>query len=1476
MSITDIQVEGKNDQQITVGDSVTVRGTWDASAAQPQPGDEFTIGFPDVLELQNNPHIELVGEDGTIWGICDLAAASNLMTCVLTDAVTDRPAEVMGDFFVYTTAVEYTTSDDVEFVVNGETALQVPLPGGGGIGDGKDLGEATKSGVLTPDKQAVRWTIDIPGADLAALDENDSGSVVLSDTLSENMTLCTDGRLNAKLLSGRPGDLGEVPGGVTVTQPGAGDPVSIAIDNNGPFASDKLYRVEYTSCTTSGEVDLPTEDGKQAVYDNSVTIGDKTVGAEGVEQDWRPSTAPSKSGSLVKGKRYMEAAWTIMVPGTFIAASADHTVTVEETLGDGHAVCTDGLDRMDIRQSDYLPGQDGDAPSRPVVTDKFTIDSAALEGDTDFTVTFTPKDIDAFDADQYYYLSFRTCLTGDEVPDSSDVFTNKAVVNGTEVTASVRGPQFTGGKSGALNTTEKDVAGKTQPAGTTIDWSLEIPGYDLEDLAEPAVITDTFSETMTVCEAGADLKANLNLKVVARDFLGDSDVAAERDLTDAATVTRTDDGIEFTLPKQDGDYGRETRYYIDYTLCTTSGGLDERGTEYGNTVRYAGQELSSSVRQTWGGGGTGEGVARGSFSLLKKIDSFSEEFPEDTGFTVLVEEFAPGTDPETDAPDSSYTVEVKADGTPVSGVNARGTGWQIRLTETDLPTVDGVYFEQGKFLPAEDVTLNADRTQALVKITPKSNVEVELVNKAVLGSATITKTVINDEGAVLTGNEAFVIQAEISNGDDDDAGTELREFTLKDGQHYELSDLPIGAELTFTEVRPVDTDLVTWSEPVIVPSTLTIGADAAANTVAVTNEARVTQGTFELSKKLTGREASNAAVPPSFDVIATWSDADGGEQSKTLALPADGTAVPFGENLPGGTKVTLTETVPADGNGLAWGEPAFSGDVTIGDDGTAVVTIGKNPGTVEVTNFVDKNDGTLRVLKQIEGEAADNVGEDAEFTVEASWQDGVNYETTTLTVTKGVATPLGVELPVGTVVTFTETGRPDVAGVEWGTITWGTDPSGESWLRPSGDGAVTGIVSDDPTEGRLITLTNEALWKFGSVEFTKYVLDGEDPIPATEADLPEGAEFQIRIDGVDPALPAGTEFPAVGDTVTLNAENGFSWNSGDVLPRDTVVTFSEVEAKPLPGMDWARPYYWVAEDAGDAEYRNTVGIVPGDSAVVEIRNRPIPTTDVDIDKVVTGPKGAQVSGDDSTTFQVTATWTDVDDESRSCVLDVEPGASATPTAQCDAAVVDGRVQFPLDTEISFVETGAHTDVTNVKWGDVQWSAENGDADVVGIDDEPTGAVVTFTGDANEPVVLGLENKTSSNGMIIIPIPIPLPPWGGSVMPPGPGTEWPTPPSPGEPGEPGQPGEPGSPEQPGSNEPGSNEPGTPGRPGTSEQQDSTGHNGAPGKPAPAKPDQSSSLPVTGADVIWLSGISLALVAGGTWLMLRYRRRLHGEE
>ncbi|WP_187702745.1 DUF5979 domain-containing protein [Dietzia sp. SLG310A2-38A2] len=1470
VAITEIRVEGGGPgQQLKVGDSVSVSGTWDATTGDraPLPGDEFSVAFPAELEIPNGQTLQLLGDD-TVWGTC--VVSQNTMNCTLTDAVTDRPDDVKGTFTLFSRAVAYTTAAELPFRVNGQVTVDGRLPGGGGISDGQDLGPATKSGALQPDKAAVRWTIDIPGSALIALDSAGTGQVSLPDTLSSNMQLCEAGRLTPTLQSGRPGALTAVPNGAAVTQPGgAGTPVTIGITNGSAFRADQVYRIQYTTCTTSGQVDIPEAGGAPVVYDNSVTIGDAVVGAVGVGQDWRPAVSPSKSGSLPGGNsRYGTLNWTIMVPGSFIAANADHAVTIRETLQGDHAVCAQGL-APTITRGNYLPGANGQAPGRTNVTGQFTVAHEAEPGATGFDLSFVPDDIEAFDPEKYYYVNYSTCITTGQVPDNGDSFGNTAMVNTSPVGATVRGPSFSSSKNGTLNTTARELAGQIQPAGTTIDWAVEIPGRHLEDVTEPAVLTDTFSESLTVCQAGDDLKQNLGLRVTARDFLGAAGVNPERDLTADTTVVRDGNQLTLTLPRDAdaGDYSRELRYRVDYTLCTASGGLDARGTTYGNTIGYYGRELTQSVRQTWGGGGTGQGVNRGSFSLSKSLDRRSEDVPEDTTYSVRVEEFAPGVDPATESPEASYTVQVRAGDDPVSGRNSRGSGWTIRLTEIAPPATGGVYFGPGRFSPAAGVTLNDDRTQALITLQPRTNVAVELVNRAFYGSATVTKRVVGDAVGELTGTESYVVHAAVDLDGDGPAGAEIRPFTLTDGGFYELTGLPIGAHVTFTEVPPADTDRITWSAPVFEPQRLVIGADAAANAVTLTNTATITQGTLSVTKELAGPQASNAAVPSGFEVLATWTDAEGAPQEKTLTVPADGTPVELGEDLPGGTEVTLTETVPANGNGLAWSVPAFRGDVTVDTPGSAVVTVGQQLRQATVRNVVDTNDGTLRLTKQVSGEAAEAAG-DTEFRVEARWREGTVFRTTQLTVGDGEVTPLGVELPVGTEVTFRELDRPEIDGVEWGSISWGTDPEGEQWLAGNPDGTATGIVSDDPNEGRLITLTNEALWQPGSIEFAKYIFDGSDPVAASDADLPPEAEFQVRIDGIDPPLPQGTDFPALGEVITLDAANDWAWRSGADLPRGTVITFSEVDPDALPGMDWARPFYYVAADAGEPGDRDTVEIAAGDEAVVEIRNRPVPTAEVDVVKTVTGPKGARVARDPSTSFQVTATWTDADEVERSCILQVVPGQAAVPTAACEATVIGGKVYFPRDTEIEFVETGATTDVPNVSWGEIRWDVESGGADVTGLENEPAGATVVFTGDAGDPVALGLENRTSSRGLIILPLPIPLPPFGGgSVTGPNPGSDDPvTPGGPSDPGTPGGPSDPGTPGDP--NRP--LDPSTPNDPTGLGKASTVGHAGEPGVPAPGASTSGGALANTGADVRWLAGAAAVMILGGALALIRSRR------
>ena len=1672
--------------QLTVGEKARVEGIWDATGLDLEGGETFSVGFPDELSISAgfswNMYSDGSGEidAGEVIGQC-VVAADNTFTCELNDAVAGKD-NVKGTWWIEAKATTYTTEESVQFDLPGGEVI-VELPGdGGGIDDGTGPLTTAKNGRILDDRKSIEWTVDIAGPLLVALDEDGDASVELEDNLSELLDVCRPNQM--KLLAGRPGN--QVEAG-TLTIEGDTNPLNVIIDADEAFRSDYLYTLKYVTCTADGGL-LSQGDGEDGEYTNTIEIDGEVYG-EGIGpgEPWEPSKL-HKGGYLLGGQdRWQKASWNIVENGANLRDL--EKITLEDDFGANQKVCEGGLS-ITVHEQDHLPSWNDETgewnrPSTNISNQFNDIANVADAGATGFSTTITWDEDFEFAEDKYYTFSYSNCLTTDGVPDPNTEFKNSAVFNGAELTGTAKSPGVSEDKWGWLNKESKNVAGEEQSAGTTLDWTVRVDGQKLET-QDTLEITDTFSDTLAVCEvSGKSLKESLNFKLEARDFVNNGGLETV-DLTDATDVALSGNTLTFTLDKEafgEPHFSREYSYFITYTLCTSSGGLDAAGTTYSNELEATGNAIKREVRQDWNGGADGNGVSRGSFSLLKQAANDSKPFGEDLEFTVQVEEFAPVRDADGNlapadlsdsatAPTETYNVVVKADGTPVSGHYMRGNNWQIRLTEIGFPVDSGFVFEPGRFRASDNVTVNEDGTEAIVKIVPRSNVNVELRNKATLGSASITKIVDGPEADAAEG-QSFQVTARITRPSGE---TTVQNITLQDGDTSALSDLPVGTKIVFSETKPANSDDVTWGEPVFTPSnevtitnetphinvrltnsadttfgtfslykqvkvddrvpesaqiptefdvvaswsvdgeafteelklnsdgtvvesehtdipagtvvtleeilppaaggaqwetpvfgapaqgiegnkaTFVIGLDPVSigiqnvalphygslslvkkvegpasedvaedqkfqvnatittpggdvenrtfyieqgkpNTlnnlivgttvaleevkpadnddvtwgqpvftpsneitittenlhvdVELTNNAEDTYGTFSLSKEVTGPEQNNDNVPEFFQVRAEWVDTEGANQEKILEVPTDG-SVDFGEDLKNGTIVTLTEIVPEDGNGIAWGVPAFSGQVIVADGNHAEVVIGKDPKSATVKNYADTNTGTLRITKAVEGEAAEAVPADAEFTVKATWQDGGVFEERTLTVKQGETTELGEELPVNTVITFSEMDLPEIDVVNWGEITWATDPSGESWLKRNPDGSYSGIISDDPAEGRLITLSNEALWSAGAISYEKYIVTGAEgePVPATDADLPEGAEFEVVIDNIE--LPEGKELPddagiSVGDVITLNAENNFYWESEMVLPKGTKVTFSELDPAPLPGISWGEQSYYVVVDATDESgERNVVEIEANEIGEAQIHNRAVPTTEVIVEKIITGPKGSAVTNDEDAYFQVTASWTDVDGVHRSCVLNVVPGQAATihPEAEkCNAPVIDGKVQFPTNTEITFEETGATTSVSNAKWSEVIWTIAGGAAELTEVEGSETAAIIELTGESDEPVSLELENKTSANGLIILPIPIFPFPGGSSENPNGPAPEGPSD------VEASHPSEPGSPE---------------------EGVDSKG----PGPKDAAAPSQPSkpeggALANTGANVLWIAGAGLLLLLGGAWIAMRGR-------
>jgi len=1293
------------DTQATIGDTLTVSGSWDASAADPQAGDTFTIGLPPQLKFPQNVPFQLVGAtpsgDPVVWGNCLTDTASGIATCELTGEVEAFPELVMGTWQFQVEAVQATTAEAIEFDLNG-TPVMVQLPGGGGIDDGIELpGEVTKSGVMNQNNWSMTWTIDIPGANLVAAGNE---TARITDTLGAGHALCDPTGLKVETVRGSTVvDVTSI-----ATLDGAPGDTTFGLVLAGPFDANVTYRVTYQTCTADGQIDPAG-----TVYDNSAQIEGWGEAGHGVgtvgNLPWQLNLG--KSGSVLGGaERNGKIAWTVVVPGDQLLGKDGFTLT--ETLGAGHQLCTDTISGIQITER-YGPSNQ----LQQNLTSKLTATTISSSPQA-FQVRF---DIDdpalQFKASDYrYVITYTTCVTSDELPNSGTAYANSVDVDGVVATTEATVPNRSQGKNGRINTSAVTLDGVRHMPQTTIGWSVTIPGRMIENVDGVLTLTDVLSASQAVCAAGdpsAGLAARLGLRVEARDQIQNGGLQTV-DLTestavqlDGSTLTFGLDAVDLPIPTGTSDgFSREYQYVLSYTTCTASGGMDAPGTTYSNTLTGDGVSFSSSITQNNSGSGTGQGVTRGSVAIEKTlVDNAGAAFvPDDTEFTVRVKEIDP-----TNAVQREYDLRVPLDGAPVSGLNARGAGWKVELTEPTFPTIPGVTFGNPVFTAGPGVTVSPDGKTAVASIDPGVNVAVSLTNEALLGSATIVKELGGGAADLVAADRSYQVTAAI---DTSALGAGFpaqpdRVLQIENGVPVTLADLPIGATVTFTELRPVDDDTLTWGAPVITPSTVVITAAHASTPAAITvsNSVERSVGTFTLAKTVTGAQADNPAVPDTVTVTASWIE-EGTPGSTTLTVPTDGTPVPLGVDLLVGTTVTLTETPLVDGSSIAWGAPTWSGTGVTVDGQDAVVTIGRTAGaTVALENHAATSTAGISLLKGVAGAAAGEVDPTAVFPVTATWVDADEVpQSRELLINTDAPTPLGVELPAGTEVTITEGSQPGFDTVVWGSITI----SGAG-VDDHGDGSATVIVSDQQSDVALVTVVNEANWAPGDFSIAKRV----DGVRGDHPDVPRAVTVLAEwVDG-DGEQSLELSVPTDGTVVDFPHQ----------LPHGTEVTLTETGLDGGAQFTWALPEWSGTRVAATGDGAAVVTIGAADTAEVALVNTAVPSLGgLTITKSLTGD-GADATA--KTVFPVTITWTDLLGEAQSRDVELTAGVSAT---------VDG---LPLGTEVR-VEEGTAELPAGIRWTGAEWSSADELVTVITEAGSPI-ATVTVTGEPGTTAELSLEN-----------------------------------------------------------------------------------------------------------------------------------------
>lgn len=1302
IEVSGVTITSQDGGQATVGDTLTVSGSWDATEADPQAGDTFTIGLPSELGFGESISFQLSG-DGQVWANCLTDAITGVATCTLTDAVAENPELVHGTFEFEVEAITATDAEAVDFNLNGDT-VSVDLPGEGGIDDGIVLPDDwSKSGQMNANNWSMSWTIELPGARMA-----DHDVITIAETLSGNHQLCQPS--NVKVQTVRGDTVVDVTDIIDVV-PGA-DPQHFSYQLTAPaggFDPAVTYRITYDTCTPDGQIDPPdTEYTNEA----SIDVWGESSGVIGVDNRPWFSGDVNKSGTVLGGgDRNGKVEWTVEVSGDYLSPRDGFTLT--EQLTGEHRVCEDGSTINDLRVIErYGPSSQADRN----VTDEFDVTPSSTENSFEAELTIADGSSFAFKPSDYRYLIvYTTCVTTEGLPEQGTDFGNQANVDGAIDGSIATVPGRNEGKSGRINTSTVTLDGAQYLPQTTLGWTITVPGETLADadIEGDLTITDTLSASQAVCGLGDDIPARLGLVVRAVDQIQGGGLGTVT--LPGVTATLSGDDIRITIPEPDlpvpggggttaTGFSREYQYVISYTTCTTSGGMDAPGTVYSNAAAGEGFSYSQRVTQNNSGSGTGQGVSRGSVAIQKLVDGAGAAFvPAGTTFSVHVQEIAP---------DGTVVVEYDRDlplgGDPVSGPNSRGTGWTVRLSEPTFPTIPGVTFGTPVFTESDGVTVNSDGS-ATAALTPGSNIAVELTNTAQLGSLEIEKVLEGPAAGQVDPDQEYAITAQIDTsalGADFPAQPD-REFTVEAGEPYTLTDLPIGATVSFSETVPEDDDTFTWSAAQIAPGSIEV-LPAHVNdpaTITVTNTVERTVGTFSLVKLVTGEQADNPAVPDEVTVTATW-DEEGTPGSDTLTLPTDGTPVPFGHDLLVGTEVTLTETSLEDGSSIAWGAPTWTGEGVTLDGTSAVVTIGRNAqATVTLENHAATSTAGISLLKGVAGEAAGEVDPGTEFPVTATWTDadGVD-QSRDLTINAAAPTSLGEDLPAGTVVTITEGERPGIDTVVWDQIVISGDG-----VEDAGDGSATVVVSDQQNAATLVTVVNEATWAPGTLSVTKSVTGvqlGNPDVPQTVTVTAAWTDA----DGVDQTTELTV--PTDGTAVPLGID----------LPHGTDVTLSESPLEDSAAFTWDAPAWTGDATVGDD---GTAVATIGAATVAEVtltNNATVSSGSLELIKTVAGEGAGDVA--EGTTFPVTLSWTDLLGEPQHREVEIGVGEPTT---------VDG---LPLGTEIRVVE-GEVELADTVSWAGVQWSSA--DAAVTITAQEDPVALVTITGADGTQAQLTIEN-----------------------------------------------------------------------------------------------------------------------------------------
>lgn len=331
-----------------------------------------------------------------------------------------------------------------------------------------------------------------------------------------------------------------------------------------------------------------------------------------------------------------------------------------------------------------------------------------------------------------------------------------------------------------------------------------------------------------------------------------------------------------------------------------------------------------------------------------------------------------------------------------------------------------------------------------------------------------------------------------------DGGTATVTFTTEAGYYYDVqfvtrpTDGDVTADRTYTNAATVKIG----SEDTVPVSASAFrqggGATAIGDSV----------GRFTVTKEVTG----TATGLPDREYTGTYTvtQPTDGTVTDTFSVTADGTwTSPLFE---AGSTIELAEDPVPGTDGIAWTSSFSSNDFTLTGGQLTPVTL---------TNTVNLRLGNFSVVKEIDGDAADLVGEDATFTVDYSYPAGTGYPagSGSLTVPGDGTVVTSPSLPAGAVVSLAEQAPATIDGAQWTAAVFSQD--------------AVNVVADETTA---VTLTN-TIQPQGTTPGTETptptpTVTPSTPAPTTPASEAPGTSTPSETPGgvlpgnVTPGLPA--------------------------------------------------------------------------------------------------------------------------------------------------------------------------------------------------------------------------------------------------------------------------------------------------------------------------------------------------------------------